>query len=239
MPTKKLYYDDAYKAQNTSVVLARVGQNGIVFDQSVFYPEGGGQPGDTGELRWGGCTADVLNTEVGGNGDVILRVAEGVDRPAVGSEVIQQIDWERRYRLMRMHTALHLLTVVLPFPVTGGQMTNDKGRLDFKMPPPPGGKTEIEARLMDLVTRSLVVAEDWMSSDELDEKPDLVKTQSVRPPVECGRVRLVRIHESGNDIDLQPCGGTHVANTLEVGSIIVSKIENKGRDNRRVTLRFD
>jgi misacylated tRNA(Ala) deacylase len=146
------------------------------------------------------------------------------------------LDWARRYRHMRMHTALHLLSVVIPLPVTGGQIAADRGRLDFDMPDPPGDPAALEARLADLIRRDLAVTEDWITDAELAANPGLVRTMSVRPPTGQGRVRLIRIGDGADQIDLQPCGGTHVARTGEIGRIEIGKIEKKGRQNRRVSI---
>jgi misacylated tRNA(Ala) deacylase len=148
----------------------------------------------------------------------------------------QRLDWDRRYGHMRIHTALHLLSVVIPLPVTGGAVGADKGRLDFDMPDAPEDKALLEGRLNALVSRDLPVSEDWITEAELDAQPDLVKTMSVQPPRGAGRVRLVRIGEGANQVDLQPCGGTHVARTGEIGKLSFGKIEKKGRQNRRVTI---
>ena len=146
-----------------------------------------------------------------------------------------RLDWERRYRLMRMHSALHLLSVVLPYGVTGGQIGEDKGRLDFDMPEPPEDVAAIEARLNELVAAGLPISAEWITEEELAARPEMVKTMKVKPPVGQGRVRLVRI---GGACDLQPCGGTHVRSTGEIGPLRIGRIEKKGRENRRVNLHF-
>jgi misacylated tRNA(Ala) deacylase len=157
----------------------------------------------------------------------------------VGAEIGQRLDWDRRLGHMRMHTALHLLSVVIPLPVTGGAVAADKGRLDFDMPEAPEDKSLLEGRLNALVTRDLPVTESWITESELDANPGLVKTMSVKPPRGAGRIRLIRIGEDGaGQIDLQPCGGTHVRRTGEIGKLAIGKIEKKGRQNRRVTLEF-
>ena len=156
--------------------------------------------------------------------------------PPVGAPARMLLDWSRRYRHMRVHTALHLLSVVVPLPVTGGQISADRGRLDFDMPEPPDDPDEIEGRLRRLIERDLPVTDDWITDAELEANPALVKTMSVRPPTGQGRVRLVRIGLGPDQIDLQPCGGTHVARTGEIGQVTIGKIEKKGRMNRRVTL---
>ena len=170
---------------------------------------------------------------------VVLVPAEGQTLPSVGTELTQSIDWGERYRIMRMHTALHLLSVVIPLPVTGGAITAEKSRLDFDMPEAPGGKEEISGRLNALIERDLVIGETWISEEELDNSPDLIKTLSVKPPKGAGYIRLVRIGEGEAQVDLQPCGGTHVRRTGEIGRLRILKIEKKGRQNRRVQVVFD
>jgi misacylated tRNA(Ala) deacylase len=201
-------------------------------DRSVFYPTGGGQPGDSGRIEWeGGALAIATAVKVEG-GAVALVPAEPRAMPPVGAPVHLVLDWARRHRHMRVHTALHLLSVVIPLPVTGGQIGVDRGRLDFDMPDPPGDMAAVEAALNRLIDRDLAVTQEWITDAELAANPGLVKTMSVHPPVGQGRVRLVRIGQ----IDLQPCGGTHVARTGEIGRVEMGKIEKKGRVNRRVTI---
>jgi misacylated tRNA(Ala) deacylase len=156
--------------------------------------------------------------------------------PPIGAQIGQRLDWERRHGHMRIHTALHLLSVVLPYPVTGGAIGADKGRLDFDMPDSPEDPAVIEGRLNALVTRDLPVSAEWITEAELDANPGLVKTLSVQPPRGTGRIRLVRIGSDSAPVDLQPCGGTHVARTGEIGKLALGKIEKKGRINRRVTI---
>lgn len=235
--TEALFQQDAYLKTATGTVLSHWANDGIILDQTIFYAEGGGQPGDHGHIEWDGSQIAVLNTTKGSEGTVALRIAPGVARPPIGSVVKQEINWDRRYTHMRMHTALHLLTVVLPFPVTGGQIGMDKGRLDFSMPAPEESKPEMEMRLNELVERDLKVHAEWTRAAELAANPSLVKTLSVQPPTDQDRVRLVRIGKGKATVDLQPCGGTHVSSTLEIGKITLGKIENKGRNNRRVTIR--
>ncbi len=172
-------------------------------------------------------------------GAVVLVPDAPTALPPVGAAVNHGLDWSRRHRLMRMHTALHLLSVVIPLPVTGGQVGADKGRLDFLMPEPPADPGALEAELSALIERDLKVGEQWITEAELDANPGLVKTMSVAPPRGAGRIRLVRIGEGADQVDLQPCGGTHVARTGEIGRVVFGKIENKGKQNRRVNLLFD
>ena len=234
--TTPLFREDAYLREAPAKVEAINELGGIVLDASIFYPTGGGQPGDNGRLNWGSGSCEIATTVKGEGDDIILVPAEGSDLPPVGAEVTQTIDWDTRYRLMRVHTALHLLSVVIPLPVTGGAITAAKGRLDFDMPDHPGEKEALAAKLQELIDRDMEVTTDWITDAELDANPGLVKTMSVQPPRGAGKVRLVRIGTADEQIDLQPCGGTHVARTAEIGKIAIGKIEKKGRLNRRVNV---
>ena len=234
--TEPLFREDAYLRETTGYVEAHTPEGGIVLDASIFYPTGGGQPGDSGNLIWDTGTLSIA-TAVKAEGDKIALVpAEPSALPPVGTKVIQQLDWERRHRHMRIHTALHLLSVVIPLPVTGGSISAEKGRLDFDMPEAPEDKEFLQAQLNQLITQNHAVTDDWITEAELDANPALVKTMSVQPPRGAGRVRLVRIGQGADQVDLQPCGGTHVAQTGEIGSIHIGKIEKKGRQNRRVNI---
>ena len=234
--TKPLFREDAYLKEAPATVTLINDLGGIVLDQSIFYPTGGGQPGDAGQLSWNGGSCTIATTVKGEGEQIVLVPAEGSDVPEVGTEVTQIINWDTRYRLMRVHTALHLLSVVIPLPVTGGAIGADKGRLDFDMPDHPGEKEALAAKLQDLIDRDMEVTTDWITDAELDANPGLVKTMSVQPPRGAGKVRLVRIGTADEQIDLQPCGGTHVARTGEIGKIAIGKIEKKGRLNRRVNV---
>lgn len=234
--TKPLFRDDAYLREAPATVTAINDMGGIVLDGSIFYPTGGGQPGDKGRLTWDGGACDIATTVKGEGDQIVLVPAEGSDLPAVGAPVTQELDWDTRYRLMRVHTALHLLSVVIPLPVTGGAITAQKGRLDFDMPDHPGEKEALAATLQELIDRDLEVTTDWITDEELEANPGLVKTMSVKPPMGAGHVRLVRIGAGETQIDLQPCGGTHLARTGEIGQISIGKIEKKGRMNRRVNV---
>ncbi|WP_204114585.1 alanyl-tRNA editing protein [Shimia biformata] len=236
--TEMLFREDAYLRSAEATVIAHTPEGGVVLDQSLFYPTGGGQPGDSGRLDWTGGTLNVATTVKSGD-DIVLVPAEPTPLPAIGAAVTQEIEWNRRFRHMRIHTALHLLSVVIPLPVTGGSIGADKGRLDFDMPDAPEDKEALEAALVDLIDRDLPVTESWITDAELIANPGLVKTMSVQPPIGAGRVRLVRIGDDDTQIDLQPCGGTHVARTSEIGRIRLGKIEKKGRQNRRVNLHLD
>lgn len=233
--TDLLFRDDAYQTAADCKIVGHTPEGGIIVDRTIFYATGGGQPGDSGMLDWGGSRVPIA-TALKVEGGIALVPAEPVAMPPVGAPARQLIDWARRHRHMRVHTALHLLSVVIPLPVTGGQIGADKGRLDFDMPDPPGDVAALEEALNSLIARDLLVSEDWITDAELQANPGLVKTMSVRPPTGQGRVRLVRITDGETLVDLQPCGGTHVRRTSEIGRIEIGKIENKGRQNRRVTI---
>lgn len=234
--TEPLYRADPYLRRAEARVAAITPEGGVVPDRSIFYPRGGGQPGDSGRIFWEGGSAAVLDTVAGDGGAVVLLPEPGAALPRPGAPLVLELDWPRRHGHMRVHTALHLLSVVIPLPVTGGAISADRGRLDFDMPEAPGDREAIEAALNALVARDLPVSEDWISDAELAANPGLVKTMSVRPPTGRGRVRLVRIGTPEEQVDLQPCGGTHVARTGEIGPLRLGKIEKKGRQNRRVTV---
>lgn len=234
--TELVFREDAYLRDLSARVTSITEEGGIVLDRTIFYPTGGGQPGDSGHLEWDNGRIEIATAIKGQGEDVILVPAEPSRLPAVGTTLRQFITWERRHRHMRVHTALHLLSVVIPLPVTGGQIGADKGRLDFLMPEPPENKDELEETLNKLIACDFMVSEEWITEDELDTKPDLVKTMSVKPPRGAGRIRLVRIGQGENTADLQPCGGTHVAWTSEIGRVQIGKIESKGKQNRRVNL---
>ena len=235
MATELAYRDDAYAREIVARVVAAAPE-GVVLDRTIFYARAGGQPGDAGLLRWtGGETA--ITEAMKGPDDTVLHVqAAGAALPPVGAEVTAVLDWARRHRLMRMHTSLHLLCSLIPGAgVTGGQIGADKSRLDFDLPDPPTKETLTEG-LNALIAADHPVSERWISEEELDANPGLVRTLSVQPPRGSGRVRLVRIGGEDAPVDLQPCGGTHVRRTGEIGRVEVAKIENKGKANRRVSL---
>jgi misacylated tRNA(Ala) deacylase len=234
MLTRELFREDAYLREAQSQVL-HAEEGGIILAETVFYAMGGGQPGDTGALEWAGGAVQVTDTKRSADGAGIVHcVLPGTPAPAPGTLVRMSIDWERRHRLMRMHTCLHVLTAVVPGPVNGGSVREDSGRLDFDLQGERLDKAEIEARLNELIRAGATVSTEWVTDEELATRPELVKTMSVKPPVGNGRVRLLRIE----GIDLQACGGTHVANIAEIGAVVVTKIESKGRQNRRVSVAF-
>lgn len=236
--TDPLFLQDAYATRAPGRVV-QVTSGAVVLEASLFYPTGGGQPGDSGWLRWDGGEMRVTEARKGEGGAILLVPEEGAAKPPEGTDVTQDIDADRRMGHMRVHTCLHLLSCVIPLPVSGGSISADKGRLDFAMPEPPEDKAAIEAALQALIDRDLHVSEDWITDADLDANPGLVKTMSVAPPRGAGRVRLVRIGTADEQVDLQPCGGTHVARTSEIGRIRLGKIEKKGRQNRRVYVHLD
>jgi misacylated tRNA(Ala) deacylase len=233
--TEEIFRADAY-AQSCAAVVTAAGPAGIQLDRTVFYPMGGGQPGDTGRLRTtDGRTVPIADTRKGPAPGEILHVPEaGASGLAVGDQVTAEIDWARRYRHMRVHTCLHLLSAVVAGGVTGGQIGEAKGRLDFDLPDTALDKEKIQAELDRLIAENHGVGQRWITDDELAAQPELVRTMSVKPPSGQGRVRLLDI----SSVDLQPCGGTHVAATGEIGAVTVGKIENKGRRNRRVNIQL-
>ncbi|WP_281016670.1 MULTISPECIES: alanyl-tRNA editing protein [unclassified Minwuia] len=234
--TDALFRDDAYMKSCDATVLAVTERGGVVLDRTIFYPTGGGQPGDSGTMRCtDGTSIRIATTVKGETPDGIVHVpAEGEALPEVGSAVTLELDWDRRHAHMRMHTCLHLLSAVLTYPVTGGQVGAEKSRLDFDIPEAVLDKDEITAKLNELVARDAPVSMRWITDAELAAQPDLVKTMSVQPPTGAGHVRLIEVE----GMDLQPCGGTHVARTGEIGAVEVRKIEKKGRQNRRVSIQF-
>lgn len=234
--TDLLFRSDPYQRMAQAVVIGHTAEGGILCDRSLFYATSGGQPGDSGILAWDGGQLPIATAVKAEGGQIALVPAAPDAMPPVGTAVTQRLDWDRRYRHMRVHTALHLLSVVIPLPVTGGQIGAERGRLDFDMPHPPEDVALLEERLNALVGLDLPVTEEWITDAELDANPGLVKTMSVRPPVGQGRVRLIRIGTGLSQVDLQPCGGTHVSRTGEIGRVEIGRIEKKGRQNRRVSI---
>jgi misacylated tRNA(Ala) deacylase len=227
-----LFREDAYVTDCAAVVTV-VDERGIQLDRTVFYPTGGGQPGDAGVLRSALGDIPIANTVKGEGPDMVIHVpASGARAPAPGEAVTAAIDWERRYRFMRFHTTLHLLCSIVPGGVTGGSIGEDKARLDFDVATESLDKEAIQTRLNALIAAGHPVVPRWIADEELAARPELVRTMSVKPPSGHGRVRLLDIE----GVDLQPCGGTHVKNTAEIGRIAVTKIENKGRQNRRIII---
>jgi misacylated tRNA(Ala) deacylase len=233
--TQLLFRDDAYQQTTTATVTA-VDGNKIQLDRTLFYPTGGGQPGDRGTLTAAdGAVFKVVEARKGEAPDSVIHILEeGAETPAVGTAVTAAIDWDYRHRLMRMHTCLHLVCAVIPGSVTGGQISDGKARLDFDVPGDSLDKDAITAKLNELIAGNHAVETRWITDEELAAKPELVRTMSVKPPTGAGRIRLLDIV----GVDLQPCGGTHIRNTSEIGPVAVTKIENKGRQNRRINIAF-
>ena len=231
--TEQLFRDDSYLKECEATV-NDAGDGAIVLDRTVFYPMGGGQPGDTGTIEWDGGSAPIVDTRYGDDGSIRHLVADGAELPENGTAVRAVLDWDRRYLHMRMHTALHLLGSVLQYGVTGGNISAAKSRLDFDMEDTVD-KEKVTADLQALVAADHPVSCRWITDEELDAQPELVRTMSVQPPRGVGKVRLLEIQ----GVDLQPCGGTHLNSTAEVGDVRVGKVEKKGRHNRRVSIVLD
>ncbi len=237
--TEAVFREDAYRAATEATVVAINERGGILLDRTVFYATSGGQPGDTGLMRRSdGSIIAIAATINGQSKDEIIHVPEnGAALPEIGETLGIEIDWNRRFRLMRMHTACHLLTAVCPYPITGASVGEDESRIDFDIPDAGVTKEDVTAKIMELVRADHPVFIRWITDEELAANPSLVKSKNVRPPIGSGRIRLVCIGDGGA-VDSQPCGGTHVGRTGEVGEIHVGKIEKKGRENRRFRLRF-
>lgn len=231
--TKMLFRDDAYSRECRSLI-THVTERGYILDATIFYPQGGGQPGDTGVLiTEDGIIIPIIGTVYDEDRIRIIHLPnEAAPKLPAGSAVTVRLDWEPRYARMRIHTALHLLSVVLPFPVTGGAIGSGDGRLDFDIQDAGLDREEIAEKLNILVSRDAALHEKWITDAELDANPGLVKTMSVQPPRGAGRIRLIEIE----GIDLQPCGGTHVRSTAEIGQVIITDIQKKGKQNRRVRI---
>ena len=236
--TLPLFGENAYLKEALAEIIGFSEENGIILDRSIFYPTGGGQPGDTGAIVFNGERFSVEETVKGENGNIILLLADGFSSLKIGDTVTQLLNWDMRYAHMKVHTALHLLSVVIPLPVTGGAITAQKGRLDFNMPEAIENKDELTDKLNQLILADYEITESWISDEELHANPGLVKTMSVKPPTGAGRVRLVRIGNEDTQIDLQPCGGTHVKRTSEIGMMHLGKMQKKGQLNRRVNINF-
>lgn len=237
--TELLFVEDAFLADGSAEVVAINGRGGIILDRTVFYATSGGQPGDTGTItRSDGTKINIAATVCGESKNEIVHVPEnGSVLPEVGETITMEIDWDRRHKLMRMHTACHLLTVACPYPITGAAVGESESRIDFDIPDFSLTKADVTQKLMQLVSAGHPVFTQWIEESELDSNPGLVKSKNVRPPRGTGRVRLVCIGEQSS-VDSQPCGGTHVSNTADVGEIHIGKIEKKGRENRRFRIRF-
>ena len=237
--TEALFRDDAYLKTAEAMVVAINERGGIILDRTIFYATSGGQPGDTGTLeRADGSRIAIAATITGETKDEIIHVpAPEQPVPEIGKRVKLAIDWERRHLLMRMHAACHLLTVVCPFPITGAAVSEDDSRVDFDAPEAGFTKEDVTAGLMELVLADHPIFIRLITDEELAANPGLVKSKNVRPPVGTGKIRLVCIGDNAS-VDSQPCGGTHVKSTGEIGEIHIGKIEKKGRENRRFRIRF-
>ena len=233
--TEELFRSDSYLKSCEAVVTA-VSAGGIELNRTVFYPEGGGQPGDRGSLKLEDGRSVAISDTVKGSaaGSILHLPAEAAPALEAGSKVMATIDWERRYRHMQMHSCLHLLCALVVGDVTGGQIGAEKSRLDFNLPDGPPDKAQLQEDLNRLVQEDHPVAARWIEETEIEANPQLIRTMSVKPPSGSGRVRLLDIE----GVDLQPCGGTHVRSTAEIGRVEVGKIENKGKQNRRINLRL-
>lgn len=230
--TRELFREDGY-LKRCDATVTKQQKNRLALDQTVFYPLGGGQPGDTGVLlREDGTRVAVLDTLKDRDTGQIWHIIEEGAELNEGESVSAEIDWERRYKIMRLHSCMHMMCAIIPAPVTGGSI-RDAGtaRLDFDLPEPPD-KAALDAQLNELTHSDHAMQLSWISDDEMREQADLVRTMSVQPPMGSGRVRLVEFEQ----VDLQPCGGTHVANTREIGDVTIQSIKKKGKLNRRITV---
>lgn len=235
MPTECLFREDSYLKDCEARIVALTEQGGIVLDRTVFYATSGGQPGDTGALLLADGTplaiADAIYTDKSKT-EIAHVAAQGSPALKVGDAVRAAIDWDKRYGRMKIHTALHLLSVVLPYPITGASVGDADGRADFDIPEAGLDKEAIAGRLAEMIATDAGVSSRWISDAELEANPGLIKSMSVRPPMGTGRVRLIEIA----NLDLQPCGGTHVRTVGEIGAVTVTGIEKKGKQNRRVRI---
>ena len=234
--TDELFREDSYLKESAAKIVAVTDRGGLILDRTIFYPTAGGQPGDSGTLKLAdGTMLTIATTVYDADKITIVHVpAEGQTLPKSGDSVDCAIDWARRFKLMRAHTGLHLLCSLVPFPVTGGQIGEGEGRLDFDIPESTLDKDDLTAKLNMLIAANHKVSHRWITDEEMAARPELIRTMSVKPPTGRGRVRLVAI----GDVDLQPCGGTHVAATSEIGRATVTKIEKKGAINRRIKVEF-
>ena len=230
--TERLYSKDAYLKSYTTEVTANTNRN-IILVSTIFYPLGGGQPGDTGTLSWQNFEAKVINTLLNKDGDIEHIISEDSPVPDTGETITARINWDRRYLHMRMHTALHLLGSILPYGVTGGNISETKSRLDFDMEAPVD-KESVNKELNELVLENRNIQSKWVTQEVLAQQPELIRTMSVKPPITNQDIRLLEIE----GIDLQPCGGTHLRTSGEVGQIALGKVEKKGKHNRRVYIKL-
>jgi len=230
--TEELFREDGYVKTCTALVTT-VTDDGVILDKTVFYPSGGGQPGDTGTLTVAAGDVAIVDTQKSDEG-IVHVLGEGSARPSVGDEVTVNLDWDRRHKHMQMHTCMHLLCALVEGDVNGGQVGAVKSRLDFNIPENPD-KVALGEALNALIAEDHPVSQSWITDEELDANPDLVRTMSVQPPRGSGRIRMINVE----GVDLQPCGGTHVKSTSEISRVRIGKIENKGKQNRRINILFD
>lgn len=236
--TTLLFRDDAYLQSCDAIVTAINERSGIMLDRTVFYATAGGQPGDKGHISWDGGMAEIATAVYDGAKDVVHVPVSTDTLPPIGATVTANLDWKNRYRTMRAHTLMHLLCASVPFAVTGGAIGEDGGRIDFDIPEGRiPDKLELSVRINQLIAEDHPVSFRWITDAEMADNQHLIRTMSVKPPMGTGRVRLVMIGEDGK-IDLQPCGGTHLKSTAAIGPIVVAKIENKGKINRRIRIAF-
>jgi misacylated tRNA(Ala) deacylase len=235
--TELLFRDDSYARGCEARVVSINERGGIILDRTVFYATAGGQPGDGGVLICGSNRISIATTVYGNDKSEVVHVpAEGQKLPSTGERIELELDWQRRHAYMRVHTALHLLCALVPYPVTGGQIAADGGRLDFDIPDAGAvDRGRLTEEINRLIREDHPVFASMIRDEELMAKPELVRTMSVKPPMGSGQVRLVGIGKNG-EIDLQPCGGTHVRSTSEIGAVSVGKLESKGRQNRRIRI---
>lgn len=235
--TAKLFLEDPYQKTFDAKVVA-TGEHGVMFDQTLFYATSGGQPGDTGMLMVANQNIPVVETRKGEGMDDIWHILPEGAFLSVGDQISGTIDWDTRHKHMRMHTCLHLLCSLVVGDVTGGSIGAEKGRLDFNISADAVDKDDLNQKLKDLIAADHPVSTEWITDAELSANPSLVRTMSVKPPMGGGKIRLVRIGTKENTVDLQPCGGTHVKSTGEIGAVEIAKIENKGKQNRRISVVF-
>lgn len=237
--TKQAFIEDAYLTACECKVIGINERGGIILDQTNFYATSGGQPGDDGKLeRDDGSLIDIATTLCGETKkEIILVPAEGEKLPVIGETLVGHINWERRYKLMQMHTACHLLSVVCPYPITGAAVSTDNSRVDFDLSEITVSKEDTTEKMMELIDANHSVYTKWITQEELDKDPSIIKSKNVRPPRDLGKIRIVCIGENAY-IDSQPCGGTHVTETGEIDTIHIAKIEKKGKQNRRFRIRF-
>lgn len=234
--TALLFRDDPYLQSCETSVAGINERGGVLTEHTVFYATAGGQPGDRGEIIWDGGRAKIVTTVYDENKTPVHVAAEGQPLPPAGTKAKLVIDWSHRHRIMRCHTMMHLLCAAVPFAVTGSSITEDGGRIDFDIPEGQiPDRDALAAKINGWISEGHPISAKWISEEELDANPQLVRTLFVKPPRGAGQIRLVLIGENGK-VDMQPCGGTHVKNTSEIGEIAVDKIQNKGKINRRIRL---